>query len=108
MFYYKVIENGKIAGYLETEEKENFSNFVAIDEEEYNKAILQLQEEMKEAATTPTVQDMVVQEQAQLLTMRANSKELSSEDAAYIENRLDAISDYWDSKEGQVAVYGTD
>lgn len=50
---------------------------------------------------------MVVQEQAKLLTLRANSKELSAEDAACVENRLDAISDYWDSKEGQVATYGS-
>lgn len=103
MFFYKIIRDGEVIGYAQMGNECLFDSHVPITQEEFEAATAEQEEE----EVMPDVQDMVVQEQAQLLTMRANSKNLSEEDIAYIENRLDAISDYWDSKEGQVATYGT-
>lgn len=64
--------------------------------------------EQEEAESEKDEQQLTVEEQASLLNLRANSNRLSTAQTAYIENRLNAISDYWDSMEGQVATYGTD
>lgn len=104
MFFYKIVRDEELIGYAQMNDECLFDSHIPITQEEFEAATAEPEEEEIE----PDVQNMVVQEQAQLLTMRANSKNLSAEDSAYIENRLNAISDYWDSKEGQVATYGTD
>lgn len=50
------------------------------------------------------LQQQIIQRQAELMELRAQ------EPAAWIDEELEAIADYWDSldnKEGQVATYGT-
>lgn len=106
MFYYKIFRDGEIIGYAQMTNECLFETHIPITLEEFEAATAD--EEEQEQEVKADVQQMVVEEQAKLLTLRANSKELSSEDAAYVENRLNAISDYWDSLEGQVATYGTD
>lgn len=56
--------------------------------------------EQEEIESGKDEQQMIVEEQASLLSLRANPEGLSAEETAYVENRLKAISDYWDSKEG--------
>ena len=97
MFYYKIFRDGEIIGYAQRTNECLFETHIPITLEEFEAATADEEEQEQEV----DVQQMVVEEQAKLLTLRANSKELSAEDAAYIDNRLDAISDYWDSKEGR-------
>ena len=124
MFYYKIFRDGEIVGYAQMTDECLFETHIPITQAEYEAAtaedepieidrktelelakanieaeIAQLQEEEDE-------QQMIVQEQASLLALR--NQKLNKAESAYVENRLDAISDYWDSKEGQVATYGTD
>jgi hypothetical protein len=105
MFYYKVVRDDELIGYAQLLDECLFPTHIQITQEEFEAAIAE--DEEQEQEETIDIQQMVVEEQAKLLTLRANPEGLSTEDAAYIENRLDAISDYWDSKEGQVATYGT-
>lgn len=122
MFYYKIFRDGEIVGYTQMTNECLFETHIPITQAEFEAAtaedepieidrktelelakanieaeIAQLQEEDE--------QQMIVQEQASLLALR--NQKLNKAESAYVENRLDAISDYWDSKEGQVATYGS-
>lgn len=100
MFYYKVIDDtGKFLGYSASSEAVEAGTLYEVSEEEYNNHILQFEAQQK--------QQEMVEEQAELLSRRAEGN-LSKAESAYIEARLDEISDYWDSLEPKEATYGTD
>lgn len=131
--YYKIEDDGIVIGYTTLSNPLDIPNYIPITKEEYElnvpqeqeeesieidrKTELQLQKaeidaelaaiEQNEVESGKDEQQLVAEEQANLMTLRPRLEELSSAKAAHIENRLDAISDYWDSKEGQVATYGT-
>lgn len=98
MFYYKIIIDGESLGYAMSGVAVDFPTYVPVDEAEYN--------EYMEAETARQQQQDMVEEQADLLNRRAEGN-LSKAEAAYIEARLEEISDYWDSLEPMEVTYGT-
>lgn len=123
MFYYKIFRDGEIVGYAQMSNECLFETHIPITQEEFEEAIKEdesieldrktelelakanIEAEIAQLQEEEDEQQIIVKEQASLLALR--NQKLNKAEAAYVENRLDAISDYWDSKEGQVATYGT-
>ena len=53
--------------------------------------------EQEETESGKDEQQMIVEEQASLLGLKARPEALSAVETAYIENRLDSISSYWNA-----------
>lgn len=116
MFYYKVVEDNQIVGYAQMTNECLFETHIPITQAEFEAATAEdepieidrktelelakanIEAELAQLQEEEDEQQMIVQEQASLLALR--NQELNKAESAYVENRLNAISDYWDSKEG--------